>query len=247
MKAALFALLWLTACGGDDDGGDAAVDARDDRDVGRGDARDDARDSMPDAMPDARRDADAAPIDATPDADAAPDADATDDADAMRPATCDDYMPVEGMACTISGDCPPSLPFCAPQGPGEICAARTCGVCGDSEGCFEGIPGGCGTTVICVPRCNGDTPCAEGSRCVSDDDSGAMACEPIPCGEDGYVCPENYDCIREPGTFDNGDALYGDHFCIRRRCAFDDECDCGVCVDGQCRSGPGVCNMLGPG
>lgn len=152
---------------------------------------------------------------------------------------CEDYAlpPPERPTCTSSSECgglscvpadtPPACGLCPP-------VVRECeghDECGPSHVCVEEEYCDCdsGPSSFCRPVCSEDD-CAEGERCRD-------VCEPIPCGA-GFECPPNTYCTtphdEPPGPVDA-------HGCTRLTCATDAECACGVCIDGLCQSGPGIC------
>jgi hypothetical protein len=162
-------------------------------------------------------------------------------------AWCEDYVePGPGAStCATSADCAGGVP-CMPTD-----APRICGICFPTPHECDSAAD-CGGSTVCVSErfdcgCDGDEgtvcreactegSCAEGFVCTS-----AGTCEAIDC-HDGYACPSNTACIdvTSPG------AIIDVHGCVRRGCDVDTDCECGVCFEGICRSGPGVCMIFAP-
>lgn len=162
-------------------------------------------------------------------------------------AWCDDYVgPGPGSpTCTTSADCaggapcvstdaPPFCGICFPT-PHECESSADCadGTVCVSERFDCGCDGELGTA--CRAPCTADS-CAEGFACTSEG-----TCEALSC-RGGFACPSNTDCtdVTSPG------AIVDEHGCVRRGCDFDTDCECGVCIEGVCRSGPGVCMLFAP-
>lgn len=164
----------------------------------------------------------------------------------VPPELCEDYAPPppEHPTCRSASECSGGFP-CVPVGtpPG-------CGIClptvRECEGRFSCEPGyvcveeptpcGCEPELssFCRPVCSEDG-CLEGERCGD-------VCEPIPCSE-GFGCPPNTYC---PGPDEDPAGPVDAHGCARIGCAIDADCECGVCIDGLCQSGPGICQPPAP-
>lgn len=157
------------------------------------------------------------------------------------PGFCPGYAPPppELPGCTSSSDCE-SFP-CAPAG-----TPRGCGICRepvraceDDAGCAPGQVcveetdpcscGGAGTACVMDCRTAESDPCGEEARCGA-----SGACEVIDCGA-GWACPLNTRCHAA------SDGARDAHGCGRIACDAASDCDCGVCMDGVCQDGPGVC------
>lgn len=155
---------------------------------------------------------------------------------------CPGYAPPppELPGCTSSLECEGGIP-CVPAGspPGcGICRepVRECesdADCGVAGTCVEtSAPCSCGgPDSACAPDCRTaeSDPCGEGSRCGTDGH-----CRPISC-LDGHSCPANMRCTEDGPSPPDG------HGCSRIACSVASDCDCGVCMDGLCQDGPGVC------
>lgn len=164
----------------------------------------------------------------------------------MQPA-CEDYAspPPELPACRSASQCAEGeacVPPGASRGCGGACRTpmRECATDAECEAgsvCVEElIACSCdgGPDTVCRPPCTAGS-CLEGETCGPDG-----VCAPTSC-EDGYACPPNTACAA-PGDAGPEDA----HGCVRRACDGDADCECGVCLDGQCFSGPGVCRLPAP-
>ncbi|HJK93158.1 MAG TPA: hypothetical protein RMH85_02375 [Polyangiaceae bacterium LLY-WYZ-15_(1-7)] len=166
-----------------------------------------------------------------------------------EPSFCPGWAPPppEGTLCTSDDDCDADrFESCLAEGerrPCGICTTpmRECdddADCGGGRTCQELDPG--------CPRCDAGAdpldsrcaaPCtaAETDPCGPDARCGADGhCEPFSCASDEHACPANWRCSPTSPTADP-------HGCARLRCDDDADCDCGVCMSGLCRLGPGAC------
>jgi hypothetical protein len=116
----------------------------------------------------------------------------------------------------VSGTCTcPSVRVCKPT-----CTALSCGY--DQR---------CGAAGICEPRpCNDDAggyTCASGQKCAPGEPrADSHGCRFSRCDVDAVTCPVNFRC--DP-TSEAGNA------CVRKACAQDGDCDCGVCASSVCQ------------
>lgn len=159
---------------------------------------------------------------------------------------CPDYRapPPVDPACRLDTDCvegftclaPPFDGSCGPCfSPETICVDD--GDCSGSDRCQPSPPRPCSCgddTWECMPDCNVvDDACGAHEVCGGDG-----RCLPQQC-TDGYDCGFNSDCAFGGVTTD-------EHGCVRRSCMVDLHCECGACVEFECRSGPGICVMPAP-
>ncbi len=160
---------------------------------------------------------------------------------------CDHHIPPPNgePTCREQGDCEDTLNatfFCVPPDAPASCgpcspSMRECEndtECGEGRLCIE-IPEPCSCTQEdssrCVDACTADSCAGESERC----NAGTGFCEPIPCHEAGGVtCPQNESC----GAPGEGSMTTG---CVTRPCEKDTDCECGVCMNDYCRSGPWYC------
>lgn len=144
--------------------------------------------------------------------------------------------------CTSSADCPAGIACRPPSGPAPcgICrpTSRECEAdaeCGPGRVCAEHAePCACSgdLSTVCTVDCRSaeSEPCAAGERCSVSDGR----CRAISCTE-GWACALNERCT--PGA----DAATDAHGCSRLECGDASDCDCGVCIEGRCEDGPGLC------
>lgn len=164
--------------------------------------------------------------------------------------------------CITDGDCganavcvPGPANPCQCMGPGTVCQAAcssdSCAlgeVCGSGGRCrvasCEGDGFACGADTTCAPERAGNAhgcapslcdtegfSCPERTTCSPGVGADAHGCRLIHC-KDGAACAENMDC--------DANSAVGDG-CVRRSCATDSDCDCGVCALGQCQSRLFIC------
>lgn len=132
--------------------------------------------------------------------------------------------------CTTPGDCgtfvcnDPLTTLCpACRDVGNQCVVDDdCSWRGQNHVCVAVNQDACAClpTNLCRRRCSEIDPCAAGQRC---DEAGH--CVGQSCGG----CPARFACGE------------GDAVCRRQSCLFDDDCGGGVCVNGLCYDGPGIC------
>jgi hypothetical protein len=79
----------------------------------------------------------------------------------------------------------------------------------------------------CLAGCSGDTDCDPGQTCGAN-----HHCVPTACGAGKPACPADFAC----GT---------DSTCARKSCSSDSQCS-NACVEGQCYSVPGRCQIEAP-
>jgi len=140
--------------------------------------------------------------------------------------------------CTADADCA-SHERCD----GRRCYAIPCNEAGSLE-CEAGTA--CtpdadqGTTFTCEPLSCTDASydCPEGWRCAPDSTSkDEHECERILCNEaDAPPCPSNTACAEFSTTY----------LCRPLRCTTRADCECGVCIDGECYDQPGQCTIAFP-
>jgi hypothetical protein len=129
------------------------------------------------------------------------------------------------FTCTADPDC----------GNGSVCVYYGCPHCEPTctpTSCSTGYV--CGANGHCAPQaCDAGYDCGANGTCsptaAGADDHG---CSPHSCGTEGYQCPSNTRC---------GSTAPDAHGCSALTCAADADCDCGVCWEGTCASGPGWC------
>lgn len=168
--------------------------------------------------------------------------DVTACADCDPGGVCPGYAPPPPAfpPCRSSDDCEGGI-GCTPPGAPQVCGACRIATreCEEDADCG---PGGVCTTrelpcacdqpdTVCAIDCRTaeSDPCAAGERCASDGH-----CRAIPCTE-SWECAPNTRC--DPSV----DAATDAHGCARMTCESAADCDCGVCMDGICQDGPGVC------
>lgn len=144
--------------------------------------------------------------------------------------------------CALDGDCSPGG-ICVEYTPTCACTAGTSTQCQAGCGASNPCPSGerCNASSRCeATPCTEDYTCGDAQRCTPASAlADAHGCEPLPCSSGGYICPENTRCIGEPSSST-------DHGCRKLGCAVDADCDCGMCISGQCETGPGYCSPLAP-
>lgn len=141
-------------------------------------------------------------------------------------------------ACSRDSDC----------SEGKVCLAVLSSIC----------PQECAPSLQCVnacteTSCGSDMYCAESGHCVArscldghtceagrtcaPDRSGAdgHGCAVRRCDLDGIDCPANHRCEPSRSTEDG---------CARLPCEVDDDCDCGVCIDGTCEDRMFICTSV---
>jgi hypothetical protein len=111
-------------------------------------------------------------------------------------------------------------------------------------------------TGVDVHGCSAASCASDGFACADDrvcddqrNDKDEHGCAPKLCTDDAWTCADGYVC-GDPTVLDahgcrcGSDAVCGIDkvcgsagYCIARPCTSDDECDCGVCVNGT----PGTC------
>jgi hypothetical protein len=156
---------------------------------------------------------------------------------------CPDYaQPMDalttGEACTSDASCRVGE-YCRRQG-----EPIGCGICETPDRECEGSSD-CSHSTFCyqfLPVCACD-PTQRSSRCESlcnlngcpdgeECNMATLVCGPPRC-ENGYVCPPNTRCTPD---------LLDGHGCAVVPCERIADCDCGLCINGACASGPGSCS-----
>jgi hypothetical protein len=163
------------------------------------------------------------------------DAEITDDAG--QDGGSDGGLDDGGSGCHSNADCVLPMYNCYPPGAPLPCGAQPADECQGPGTCLAGlvcvsVDQPCRTHNVCVPACTMQS-CMEGFTCGSDG-----VCQAIVCGN-GYTCAPWEIC--EAGQL-GGDA----HGCVKRKCARDDQCSGGTCVNDRCESGPGTCALCCP-
>ena len=157
----------------------------------------------------------------------------------IPPSMCKTFGAATGN-CTLDADCQASAggkciksisgcPQCESrncQYPPPPCTKSpdSCGtgnVCQDNGSCALRL---CSDGFACPP----EMPCKVGAPAAD-----GHGCQPMPCNQ-GWVCGSNERCTT-PGNPVN-------HGCTPLTCKTDQECDCGFCVEGQCRTNLGMCS-----
>ena len=183
--------------------------------------------------------------------------DGSKDAGGSQFASCEGYSAHAGKARTTASQCggeqcfawdfEPGCPY-PPQcmgdfscSAGEVCKNDPCfhGTCVPActgTSCEVGLE--CAASGHCVPiACDAGYNCGSGSTCsVGSANADQHGCLAEQCSA-GYACPPNTRC--DAG---NPDA----HGCSVLSCTASSDCDCGVCMSGACRAGPGYCGNLSP-
>ncbi len=89
------------------------------------------------------------------------------------------------------------------------------------------------SVLVCKPGCQSDAECAPGTACAPD-----HRCVPVRCNSD-ESCPPQFVCRLPP------DSRTGE--CLRRSCTSASDCaDAGYCVEQQCYTRPGRCEIIPP-
>lgn len=147
----------------------------------------------------------------------------------------DEECAATGEICLAPGE----SPGCGPCRPPE----RPCEPDGATCVTADGMMGRCVDYLLectctgelstrCDPYCSVDTDCPTGWRCAPS----SARCYLPTCDGGGIECGPNRDCAP-------GDPRADPSGCVRRNCMFDSDCECGACVDDDCRDGPGICTF----
>jgi hypothetical protein len=160
--------------------------------------------------------------------------------------------------CPISTEGPGTM--CVPRCTSTSCAADE--ACDDSDGHCK--PALCSAGFACGPAAMTASSlwvCAP-SRVGAD----AHGCAAAKCASDGYTCPAGWVCgpgdwltlngcsavscvggqFHCPVNTDCNPSSNAPHHCGPRGCTTDRNCDCGVCIQGACRSSLWVCAPPAP-
>jgi hypothetical protein len=150
------------------------------------------------------------------------------------PIECPGFGCLQPKCCQQNADCQDSSQYC--RAPAECPEEGNCTTnCASQSDCPKGtvcdplsLSCNCGG---CVAPCQKDADCKEGAVCEKL--NGGSQCSPKACGGD-TDCPPNFKCVALPGPGSR---------CLRLDCTTDAQCPDGSCVDGQCYSSLGMCQV----
>jgi hypothetical protein len=175
---------------------------------------------------------------------------------------CKTIMCTAGYACSSGLTCEPG----GALGDEHGCVPTRCGdngyVCDPTyvcSGAANADPHGCAPV-----DCDQGYVCPAGTLCnkahpVPGAAPDPHGCRPTRCDEAPFDCPPNFICEKAAASPDGCRALRCDEApfdcppnftcektkgCIRKGCAADSDCDCGLCISKVCEDRAWVCNLI---